>query len=290
MPTPTPTAAPATPSPTATPVSRATPTPTPTPGATPIADVFDDEFDSLTFFNSVTGKGNWSPFGLDGSTKQGFNGWGAEYDVNPLTNTLGLNPYSVNNGVLTIMTDVAPTSIQSQIANYKYTSGAMRSVNVTMGNGYYEMRAQLPSGNGMWPAFWLLPADGGWPPEIDILEMLGNAPTVDNTTVHTQYDVSDAAYKFSNTHYAVGKATTVADTTAGFHTYGVDFRADNITFYFDRVSIFVVKTPPDLVNRPVFIVVDNAIGGWNGNAVDSTTKFPTTYKIDYIRVYSARPF
>jgi beta-glucanase (GH16 family) len=252
--------------------------------------IFHDEFDNLTFFNSVSGQGNWKTTGLYGEDTQGMKGWGAEFDINPLTNTLGLNPYSVASGVLTITTDVASPSVQSQIGNYQYTTGAMRSVNVTLGYGYYEMRAQLPSGNGMWPAFWLLPADGGWPPEIDIFEVLGNSPTTLFTTVHSTTALANYSQKFADDHYSVGAALDVGvDMTAGFHTYGLDFGPDKITWYFDGTARFSTPTPGDLKNREVYIAIDNALGGWSGNAVDASTRFPTQYKIDYVRVYESKP-
>ncbi len=59
-----------------------------------------------------------------------------------------------------------------------YTSGAINSKNkFTFTYGRIYVRARLPIGQGIWPAAWLLPQDGTWPPKLDIMENLGNAPT-----------------------------------------------------------------------------------------------------------------
>jgi beta-glucanase (GH16 family) len=50
--------------------------------------------------------------------------------------------------------------------------------------GYIEMRAKFPPGAGIWPAFWMLPADGTWPPEIDIVEGQGQKPSIDYLSFH----------------------------------------------------------------------------------------------------------
>lgn len=66
-----------------------------------------------------------------------------------------------------------------------YRSGLITTQNLfTQRHGYFEMRAKLPAGRGLWPAFWLLPAGGGWPPEIDVMEVLGHEPDTLHTSVH----------------------------------------------------------------------------------------------------------
>jgi len=97
--------------------------------------------------------------------------------------------------------------------------------------GYMEMSAQFPPGNGMWPAFWLLPANGDWPPEIDAMEWLGNTPTIDYATIHWGVE-RHGHHPSSGTSYDTGE-----DLSAGFHTYGLDWQADHVTWYFDGTVI-----------------------------------------------------
>src|SRR4030095_7896236 len=74
----------------------------------------------------------------------------------------------------------------------------------------------------------------------------------------------------------------------GYHTYGVDWEPDYITYYFDGQQVFKAPTPADM-NEPMYMIANLAVGGyWPGNA-NSTTPFPAQMKIDYIRAYSNTP-
>ena len=147
------------------------------------------------------------------------------------------------------------------------------------------MRAQLPAGQGLWPSFWLLPEDNSWPPELDAMEMLGNLPNTLVTTVHSQ--VSGAA-QHSSTHYTTSAGTSVANMTTGFHTYGVDWEPDTITWYFDGQKVFQTATPADL-NKPMYMIADLAVGGYWPGSPNAATQFPAQMQIDYIRAYQADP-
>jgi beta-glucanase (GH16 family) len=126
--------------------------------------------------------------------------------------------------------------------------------------GYFEMRAQLPAGQGLWPAFWLLPWDGTWPPEIDVMEMLGNSTRRYYVSVHAR--PSGAAAIDAVT------AVTAPDLTAGFHVFGVAWRPDTIRFFLDDVMVHEISTPADM-HRPMYMLANLAVGGvgsWPGAA------------------------
>ncbi len=143
--------------------------------------------------------------------------------------------------------------------------------------GYFEMSAQMPAGAGTAPAFWLLTASHQWPPELDVVEEIGRQPTDIVGTAHT--GSSNNAYPFY---------LTTPDVTAGFHTYGVDWQADKITWYFDGKPYGSVATPSDM-HSPMYMVVNLAVGGaWPGSPPDPS-QLNAAYKIDYVRVWDQFP-
>lgn len=127
--------------------------------------------------------------------------------------------------------------------------------------------------HGIWPAFWLVPTDFSWPPEIDVMEWLGVQPTVDYMTLH---------YGTANT--SVGSSPTLPNFNAGFHKLGMLWTPTSITWYVDGTQEF--STNLGIPTTPMYMILNNDTGGWNNNAVDSTTVFPAILKVDYVRVYS----
>jgi len=78
--------------------------------------------------------------------------------------------------------------------------------------GRFEIRAKVPEGKGLWPAFWLMPAKGGWPPEIDIAEWLGDQPNMVHAALHrTKKDHPNTDFFYKE------------DLTEGFHTYSLEW-------------------------------------------------------------------
>ena len=244
---------------------------------------FDDEFNGLSLWNGSSGTWDttfWYDDGNKGSTLSG-NGEQEMYVNANYAATASVKPWTVNNGVLTLQAAPASADISAALGGYKYTAGQINTFHsFTQEYGYFEMRAQLPAGQGLWPAFWLVAADGSWPPELDVMEVLGNDPGKLYTTVHTGE---------TGTHTMSSLGTPVADTSSGYHTYGVDWEADKITFYFDGKQVYQVDTPADM-HKPMYMIANLAVGGgWPGNA-DSTTPFPADMNIDYIRAWNANPY
>ena len=246
---------------------------------------FNENFNSLSLWNSTTGTGTWAtnfwyadPKGNGGTLSgNGEQQWYINAEYAP---TASVKPWTVDNGVLTLTAAPATTAVSQQINGYQYTSGEINTYHsFSQLYGYFEMRAELPAGQGAWPAFWLLPEDGSWPPELDIFEVLGKDPTTLYTTVHTAE---------TGQHTSSGQGTTVADTSVGYHTYGVDWEADKITWYYDGKQVYQVDTPADM-HKPMYIMANLAVGGYWGGNVDSTSPPTMQMYIDYIRAYTALP-
>lgn len=240
--------------------------------------VFSDEFNSLNL----------------SSDDQGSTGWNTEYHygdrflngerqvyVDPEYQDLGLNPFSIDNGVLTITAELADPSLTlpeyfSHPQEEAFTSGLITSEEMfSIQYGYFEISAQMPSGDGMWPAFWLLQSDGEWPSEIDVVEVLGN----DTDNLHTSYHYVDDT---SGSHTLVHDANNNFDSADGFHTYGVDVQADLITWYFDGVQVFQTENQVD--DQSLYALINLAVGGWAGSP-DYSIDQSYEMQIDYLRVY-----
>jgi len=184
-----------------------------------------------------------------------------------------LTPFSESGGALTITAQPAPANA-ADLWGYHYTSGMITTKETfAQTYGYFEMRAELPQNAGGWPAFWLLPADGSWPPELDVMETLTKDPSADYTTSHSNV---------GNTHSMSQGVSFIPQTSDGFHTYGVLWTASTLTWYVDGVQVFATATPADM-NKPMYMLANLALGGWGGSVDDA--QLPAQMKIDYIRAY-----
>src|SRR4051812_28466708 len=165
---------------------------------------FSEDFTSLNFWNGTTGlatRPGWAqwPQYDAGFTlaSNGEKGWYIQPSYAP---TASANPFSVQNGVLNITAKPTDPALLPYVHNQPYTSGFIDTYHeFSQTYGYFEMRAQLPAGKGLWPAFWMLPEDNSWPPELDIMEMLGQYKYTLVNTVHSQVA---GAQRLSSTHYA----------------------------------------------------------------------------------------
>lgn len=155
--------------------------------------------------------------------------------------------------------------------------------------GLIEARMKIPAGTGLWPAFWMLGNDiktAGWPAcgEVDILEALGQHPSVAHGFINGP---SGGA-----AHYTVGRTSISRQSLAsGFHTYAIEWSQNSITWLLDGVPYGTV-TPKDLpagarwvYNSPFHLVLNLAVGGAWGGPPTSSTHFPATLLVDWVRVY-----
>jgi beta-glucanase (GH16 family) len=142
--------------------------------------------------------------------------------------------------------------------------------------GYFEIRAKFPKGKGFWPAFWLVPDDGAWPPEIDVVEWLGHEVKTAHMTLH----FNDAGGK----HKKAPGVYVGPDFSQDFHTFAVDWRPGLLIWYVDGVERHRVAGPT-VPSQPMYLLVNLAVGGyWPGNP-NANTPFPSRMEVDYLRVY-----
>jgi len=175
----------------------------------------------------------------------------------------------------------------------EYTSARVITAGtVEVAYGRIEARIKIPTGQGLWPAFWMLGndlAEVGWPEagEIDIMENVGREPERVHGTIH------GPGYSGGN---AIGRGTSLPGGGAfadGFHVYAVDWYPDRIVWSLDGEPYFTV-TPADLprgtrwvFDHPFFLILNVAVGGnWPGYP-DATTTFPQEMVVDHVRVYQA---
>jgi beta-glucanase (GH16 family) len=154
--------------------------------------------------------------------------------------------------------------------------------------GRLEARIQMPTGEGVWPAFWLLGNNitaKSWPTcgEIDIVELRGREPNYAIATAH------GPGYSGVNGKTAV---KTIGQSLAdGFHTYAIEWAANKITWYLDgklfhTVSSTTVKPKSYVFNQSFFLILNMAMGGdFDGGRLDTSIE-KAEMKIDYLRYYS----
>lgn len=182
------------------------------------------------------------------------------------------NQFEFANGILRIRADRQDNVWQGK--TYPYVSGLITTYQkFAQQRGYFEIRARLPQGKGLWPAFWMLLNRTQWPPEIDILEVLGDKPTI---TYHTVISgVSGSTYHRSRNTF---------DTSAAFHVFGLEWTDTQLSWYIDGRLVSQGPRPADLTEN-MQLLANLAVGGnWPGSP-NASTVFPAYLDIDYIRAW-----
>ena len=247
---------------------------------------FDEEFNGLSLYRDYNGNVT--------CTNNGTGTWQTIYfgctrvtlSNNETEVYLDQTPFNLLPGVLSIEARPIDPYLQSVIGPWaKYSSGLITTqYSFSQTYGYFEVRAQMPAGQGTWPAFWLLPVDKSWPPEIDALEAFGDRNPVNNEGGRTL--IHYASHVPPDNKICGDWYDTKTDITAGFHTYGVDWEPTGITFYFDGIP-YATCPPNPAANKPFYILINLAIGGpgsWPGTP-SPLNLWPTEMKIDYVRAY-----
>ncbi len=237
------------------------------PGSEPEPDgsafatlVWEDDFNT----DGAPNAANWT-YDL------GAGGWG-----NGEAQTYTSNPSNVivENGVL---------KITAKKEGSGYTSARLKSENLQeFTYGKVEVRAKLPSAAGTWPAIWTLGANFdtvGWPNcgEMDIMEQTGADKNRVLSTLH---------YPGNFAGNGPSGSTSLTTSTTDFHTYTMEWTAEEIKFYVDDKSVHnqVLNDADKPFNSDFFFIMNIAMGGTLGGTIDPNFT-EDTMEIDYIKVY-----
>lgn len=169
-----------------------------------------------------------------------------------------------------------------QVVNYQ--SGAVNSsgkFNATY--GYFEARMRMPSSLGSWPAFWML--QGGWPPEVDIMEFVHTSEAATGNTRYRYY---------TNYHYTNNSGANASyfdtewvsnDLTAGYNLWGFEWSPTALRYYYNGTLIRTVTDTAAIADSSnMYLILNHAVGGWAGTP-PSNSAFPSDFLVDYVRVY-----
>ncbi len=223
------------------------------------ADEFEGDVLADTAWSYDTGTGN--------------NGWGnneSQYYTDREENV------SVADGLLRI------TAQRENFSGSDFTSGRI----VTMDKfeftyGRIEVRANLPSGGGTWPALWMLGANFdtvGWPAcgEIDMMEHVGNDPTRVLSALH---------FPGNSGGNAVFNSTVVENAESEFHVYKTIWTENSIRFFVDDELYHTFNNNAGIpFNHDFFLIFNVAVGGTLGGEI-SPDFSASSMEVDYVRVY-----
>jgi beta-glucanase (GH16 family) len=149
--------------------------------------------------------------------------------------------------------------------------------------GRIELRAKLPKGHGVWPAFWTVGTSGGWPRggEIDIMEYVGKEPHDVHSNLH---------YSIGGRHTSSGGSVKVENPWDNFHVYTMEWNSKRMDFFCDQAKYYTFDLSKadekgfNPYRKPQYLILNLALGGGYGGPIDDSI-LPQKFVIDYVRVY-----
>ncbi len=206
----------------------------------------------------------------------------------PRTDTISWSYYASNVGVSNGNLLLTATNTNG----IKY-GGVISKDKYSFKYGYIEIRAKVPKGKGLLSGLWLTGQDH-WPPELDILEYLGNKPNTILMTLHcsTYLDSTCSGGTFLDKPWwkYVPREYVGIDWSLDYHNYGLEWTPQYVRWLIDGVERHRVTT--GVPKEPMWITLstcaDNCAGGWSG-PIDSSTNLPSKMYVDYVRIYKQSP-
>jgi len=257
--------------------------------------VWSDEFDKGRIDPTKWGYdlGNWI---IDGNGNPVTPGWGnneKQYYTDAKDNSF------VRDGKLVIRAE--KERISDSLGTYDYTSAKLKTKGLfSKTYGRYEIKAKLPAGKGLWPAFWMLPEEdryGAWASsgEIDVMEAWGSKPDRVAGTIH--YGENWPNNKYTGKEYHFPEGSTIKD----WHTYAVEWEPGELRWYVDGnlyqtqndwyskgLNTATNYSYPAPFDQNFYLVMNLAVGGWFDGETDASTPFPAEMEVEYVRVYDLK--
>lgn len=240
--------------------------------------VWHDEFDDALLSGGKPALPNTDNWTYE-VANPGFVNSELQYYVAGVTNS-GDTLAAVSNGTLKLKT--------AKISGNVYSIRMYGKKSTGWKYGYIEARLKLPTGVGTWPAFWMMPVNfTAWPDdgEMDIMEEVGFNPNVIVSSLHAK------------NHYAGNPKsgnTTCSTSQTEFHKYAMEWTATSIKFLLDDKVFYTYNNPGTGVgdwpyDAAFYVILNMAWGGtWGGQKGVDEKCLPTTYEVDYVRVFQKK--
>ena len=247
--------------------------------------VWSDEFDGPA--GSAIDASKWR-YDLGDGCQAGNCGWGNQ--EKEYYTSVSENISLTGQGQLQIVARAAGPGLTCYYGPCKYTSAKVTTRGLGLAQpGRVEARIKLPSGQGLWPAFWMLGNSfptTPWPQsgEIDIMENHGSDLTSTSSAVH------GPGYS-GNTPFAHPYRLDPGSFADDFHTFAVEWDANRIQFFVDSALHYVVMRADVqrygnyVFDQPFFMILNLAVGGTFDGDPKSNAILPATMLVDYVRVY-----
>ncbi len=236
----------------------------------------------LTWSDEFDGAANTGPDPRKWAYDIGGGGWGnqqLEFNTDQVANA-----HHDGAGHLRI------TALKQRYGSNDYTSARIRtSASFAQTYGRFEARLKLPTGAGIWPAFWLLGsnfASAGWPGcgELDIMELRGSEPGVTHGSAH------GPGYSGGNPKTASYALPGGASFNDGFHVFAIEWAPGEVHWFLDDHHFHAITEATMaaehrwVFDHDMFVILNLAVGGWFGGAVDDAV-FPQTMMVDWVRAH-----
>ncbi|MCM3633329.1 carbohydrate binding domain-containing protein [Paenibacillus camelliae] len=258
--------------------------------------VWSDEFDrsGTNLDDNGVDLDKWA-YQLGTGSQYGLDGWGNNEEQYYRAENI-----AVEDGVLKI------TAKHEQHEGKSYTSGRLfTEPNFSQTYGKFEARMKLPAGDGLWPAFWMMPQHsvyGTWAAsgEIDIMEARGRLLDEIGGAIHYGRNWPNNKFSAGTYHFPEGQDIT------DYHVYGLEWEPGELRWYVDGVLFQTLNNwdswgenePakyafPAPFDQPFHMILNLAVGGnYDGGRVPGESDLPAEMLVDYVRVYelTGRPY